>query len=156
MFSVSCYVHSIQLQRAFYITDEPIAATKSTVKVNFAPYLVDLILHGEIDPLRHKATVKDGVLNVKLFKITPGTWGRFDVTEAQMGAEADERRAEAMAAQGELESALRDKRRDRKSQDERFSTRKQMALEVRLYIATKSLFLADGMSVLGRIGGRAG
>lgn len=107
-------------------------ATKSTLKVNYAPYLVDILLHGEIDPLRHKATVRDGVLSVKLFKQTPGTWGRLHVPDLELGELAGERRAEALAAQGELEKELGDKRRDRKSQDERFSTRKQMALEVRL------------------------
>lgn len=110
-----------------------ILATKSTVKVNYSPYLVDVVLHGEINPLRHKATVKNGVLNIQLFKVAPGMWGKFDIQESDVPC-AVERRAEAASAQAELEKQLGEKRRDRKSQDERFSTRKQMALEVCLLL----------------------
>ena len=90
---------------------------------------MDVILHGEIDPLRHKASVKDGILNVKLFKQGPGMWGRFHVDVNEIDDEAIEKKTHALEAQNELEQELREKRRDRKSQDERFSTRKQMALE---------------------------
>jgi dyslexia susceptibility 1 candidate gene 1 protein len=111
-----------------------IFATQSTVKINFTPYLVDVVLHGDIDPVRHKATVKDGTLSVKLFKVTPGIWGKFHVEEDEQGDDQDaqatlERRAVGLAAQENLEKELGEKRKDRKSQDERFSTRKQMAID---------------------------
>lgn len=91
---------------------------------------MDVVLHGEIDPLRHKASVKDGVLNVKLFKKTPGTWGEFIASDDN--GKAAEIKMTAVAEQQKLEKEMGDKRRDRKAQDERFSTRKQMAIEVRI------------------------
>ncbi len=105
-------------------------ATSSTFKVNYSPYLVDLVLAGEIDPIRHKASVKEGVLTVKLFKKIPEIWGKFNITEESSVAVTDAIKSEALAAQEVLEKELQEKRRGRKAEDERFSTRKQMALEV--------------------------
>jgi hypothetical protein len=98
--------------------------------VNFAPYLIDVVLSGEIDPLRHKATVKDGELRVKLFKKVPGDmWGSFavDVEDKEALGKA---KADALVAHESLVQSLDEKRRDRRVEDERYSTRQQMKLDV--------------------------
>lgn len=107
------------------------SATSGTLKVNFAPYLVDVVLRGEIDPLRHKATVKDGELRVKLFKKNPGDmWGSFAVDAEEDADVVKKARADAVAAHESLVQALDEKRRDRRVEDERYSTRQQMKLDV--------------------------
>ena len=105
-----------------------IFVTTCTLKVNFSPYLIDLVLHGSIDALRHKATVKDGTLSLTFFKQPPASekpWGRL---VAEEGTEA-QKRADAMAAHDALQKDLLQQRRDRRVDDERFSLRKQMGLE---------------------------
>lgn len=87
---------------------------ESLLKVNFAPYLIDVLLHKRIDPKRHTgkkmgaqypichisavisiadgiiicsallcmlyftATVKEGMLNVILYKADKGIWGQME------------------------------------------------------------------------------
>ena len=109
------------------------SATATTFKVNFSPYIIDVVLCGSIDPIKHKATVKGGVLSVKLFKAAPigALWGKFHVIEVDShDIDTATVKAEALAQHETLEKDLQSKRRDRRSEDERFSTRKQMALEV--------------------------
>ena len=52
------------------------------MKVNYSPYILDVILHGKIDSTKHKAKVKDGVLTITLFKEQPGIWGLLVAPEA--------------------------------------------------------------------------
>ena len=105
-------------------------ATSSTFKVNYSPYLVDVVLAGDIDPIRHKASVKGGVLIVKLFKKSHEMWGKFNITEDSDALNTDAIKSEALVVQEALEKEMQEKRKGRKAEDERFSTRKQMALEV--------------------------
>ena len=51
-----------------------IFVTASTLKVNFSPYLLDLLLKSEVDSVKHKATVKSGVLVSTLLKLVAKTW----------------------------------------------------------------------------------
>ncbi len=58
-------------------------------------------------------------------------WGKFHVEEGDANdVDTAAVKAEAIAQHENLEKDLQSKRRDRRSEDERFSTRKQMALEV--------------------------
>ena len=45
-----------------------IYVTSNTLKVNYSPYLLDLVLKGRVDSVKHKATVKEGVLIITLLK----------------------------------------------------------------------------------------
>ena len=60
-----------------------IFCTENILKVNFVPYLVDILLHASVDSLKHKAIVKEGYLEIKLLKKVPGLWG---VLECQVDA----------------------------------------------------------------------
>ena len=104
-----------------------IFVTSCTLKVNYSPYLVDMVLHGTIDAVRHKATVKDGTLSITLFKL-PASGQLWDRLVAEEGTE-DARRAEALAAHDALQKDLAEQRRNRKIDDERHALRKQMGLE---------------------------
>lgn len=97
------------------------------MKVNFSPYLIDIVLSGQIDSLRHKARVKDGSLHLTLFKSQPGTWENLELSDDE--DQKAKIRTEATEKQKELDDQIQERRRDRKVADERFSTRKQMALE---------------------------
>lgn len=104
-----------------------IFVTSCTLKVNYSPYLVDMVLHGAIDAVRHKATVKDGTLSITLFKqpASEQLWGRL---VAEEGTE-EAKRVEALAAHDALQKDLAEQRRSRKIDDERHALRKQMGLE---------------------------
>lgn len=107
-----------------------IFVTSSTLKVNFSPYIVDILLFSTIDPLKHKATVKDGSLHVTIYKaaVSKGLWGELEIkTEDKLVA--TKLREESRSAQDALEVELEVKRRDRRTDDERFSLKKQMGLE---------------------------
>eukprot|EP01036_Dinobryon_divergens_P008309 gene8309-11093_t len=104
-----------------------IFVTTSTLKVNYAPYLLDIILKGKIDAVRHKASVKDGILNITLFKIENALWGNLEAIVED--DEAIRIRKESVLIQENLEKDLNEKRRDKRIDDERISTRKQMALD---------------------------
>lgn len=107
-----------------------IFVTSSTLKVNFSPYIVDILLFSTIDPLKHKATVKDGSLHVTIYKaaVSKGLWGELEIkTEDKLVA--TKLREESRSAQDALEIELGVKRRDRRTDDERFSLKKQMGLE---------------------------
>lgn len=106
-----------------------IFVTEKTLKVNFSPYLVDLVLKGEVDSVKHKATVKDGVLVVTLLKKEPNAvWGEL-VSSIQDKTTLKEVKTQSLAKQAELETELATGRKDRKHDDEKHSLRKQMALE---------------------------
>ena len=107
-----------------------IFVTSSTLKVNFSPYIVDILLFSAIDSLKHKATIKDGNLQITIYKavISQGIWGEIEL-KTENKSVATKLRQESRSAQDALEAELGVKRRDRKTDDERFSLRKQMGLE---------------------------
>lgn len=97
------------------------------MKINFSPYLIDIVLNGQIDSLRHKARVKDGTLHLTLFKAQLGIWENLEISNDEN--QKAKIRSEANEKQKELDDQIYERRKDRKIADERFSTRKQMALE---------------------------
>lgn len=107
-----------------------IFVTSSTLKVNFSPYIVDILLFSAIDSLKHKATIKDGNLQITIYKAatSQGLWGEIEL-KTENKSVATKLREESRSAQDALEAELGVKRRDRKADDERFSLRKQMSLE---------------------------
>jgi len=103
-----------------------IFCTSSTLKVNYSPYILDLVLRGPINAVKHKATVKEGVLTVTLFKAgSEGLWGTLLASDEDSAA----LRAKSAADHKNLQKELSEQRRDRRVDDERFSLRKQMALD---------------------------
>ena len=88
------------------------------------------MLNGQIDSLKHKARVKNGTLQLTLFKANPGIWGSLELDEANAEEKARVRN-ESAQHQKELDEQLSARRKDRRIADERFSTKKQMALEER-------------------------
>ena len=102
--------------------------TTSTLKVNFSPFLIDVVLSGTVDSLRHKAKVRNGVLKITLFKASDNQviWGSLEVANKE---ERDVLRQSSSLKQREIEEKLLEQRKDRKVADERHSVRKQMALE---------------------------
>lgn len=101
--------------------------TVSTLKVNYAPYIIDFVLKNEIDSLKHKAAVKDGVLIITIFKKTAGPWTSLE-------ADGDkntlmEIKKESSLNQLKIEENLTAKRSEKKIADERHAVRKQMALD---------------------------
>lgn len=108
-----------------------IFVTSSTLKINFSPYIIDVVLYDIIDALKHKASVKDGSLIVTIFKTNLGKlWPTLINSDASTDKSfAAEAKAQSMAEQSHLESALKEKRKDKKIDDERHALRKQMALD---------------------------
>lgn len=107
-----------------------IYVTSSTLKVNFSPYIVNIVLRSDIDPIKHKATVKDGSLLVTLYKTetSQGLWGALEFDTDDKVA-ISKLREESQTAQDALEKELGEKRKDRRTEDERFALRKQMGLD---------------------------
>jgi len=104
-----------------------VLVTASTLKVNFAPYLIDIVLHGRVDSLRHKAKVRGGILKITLFKSDDQSiWGILEVPDND---EKDVLRQKSSFQHQDLEDKLAVSRKDRRVADERHSVRKQMALE---------------------------
>lgn len=104
---------------------------ESLLKVNFAPYLIDVLLHKRIDPKRHTATVKEGMLNVILYKADKGIWGQMesDVSLSKDKKAIKELRAEAFKKQEQFELERKEKRKQDLIEDDKFATRSQMALD---------------------------
>ena len=99
----------------------------STIKVNFSPYLLDIVLSKEINSLKHKAAVKDGQLNITLYKKDIGIWGALVATGDSMTLAVVKQ--EALAAQASLDQQLELQRKDRKIDEEKHALRKQMKLD---------------------------
>mgnify|MGYP003385860461 CR=1 FL=1 len=102
-----------------------IVATKSTLKVNYSPYIIDVVLSGQIDPVQHKARVKNGSLTITLKKVVASKWDSFVNTSADASAI----KAASLAEHAEFEKEQAAKRKDRQIDDERYSTRSQMAVD---------------------------
>ena len=89
---------------------------------------MELVLSNEIDPLKHKASVKDGILIITLFKkVTDRLWELLEAVgdKAELNAIKDESNQRLQSLNEELAS----KRIDRKVADERHAVRKQMTLD---------------------------
>ena len=107
-----------------------IFCTENILKVNYAPFLIDILLYAPIDPNQHRAKVKDGVLEIKLFKQTRGTWGQIDSELVDKDKEAASiARSASLRKQEELEISLKEKRKVSAVENDRFATRAQMALD---------------------------
>lgn len=102
------------------------SVTPSLLKVNYSPYLVDIVLNGIIDSIRHKAKVKNGVLNLTLFKSTTEMWRSLEITDKDKSKDI---RIESIRNQESLEEQRNERRKEKKYEDEKHSLRKQMALE---------------------------
>lgn len=102
-----------------------IFVTSSALKINYPPYLIDLVLRNSVDSVKHKAVIKNGVLVVTLFKTEHIHWGELEAPSAIK----EEMRETGRKIHEDLEKELQTKRRERKSEDERFSVKRQMALD---------------------------
>ena len=107
-----------------------IFVTSSTLKVNYSPFIIDIVLAFSIVPTKHKATVKDGELRITLFKTeqSMNIWGSL---ELNITGDSDVKliKKESVIAQEELEKELTENRKGRRIEDERFAVRKQMSLD---------------------------
>ena len=106
-----------------------IAVQGFVLKVNYNPYLLDLTLSHEIDSLKHKATVnKRGDLRIELFKKEANViWTSL---EADVSAEElQKRRQESVLVDEALNKDLQVQRADARIAEEKYSLRKQMALD---------------------------
>jgi dyslexia susceptibility 1 candidate gene 1 protein len=97
------------------------------LKVNFSPYILDIVLFKEVDSVKHKATVKDGVLSITLCKKEPGLWGAIEIDGSKEEIKAA--KMDASAQQAVLNETLSQQRHERKLAEEKHSLRKQMKLE---------------------------
>ena len=100
--------------------------TSNSLKVNFSPYLIDIILKGEVDPSRNKATVSQGNLNITLYKKTPFIWNALEDSSKEISVEL---RKELAQEQYDRENVLSEARKMKKTEDERFALKQQMALD---------------------------
>jgi dyslexia susceptibility 1 candidate gene 1 protein len=106
-----------------------ILVTSKTLKVNFSPYIVDIVLHSTIDAIKHKATVKEGNLQITLYKTdnSLGLWGILERKDDK--TVLTKLREDSITAHEVAEKELEEKRKDRRTDDERYSLKKQMGLE---------------------------
>ncbi len=105
-----------------------IYVTSNTLKVNYSPYLLDLVLKGRVNSVKHKAIVKEGVLVITLLKESAGTWGDLlcDVRDKTTLLEI---KKYAVEGQTEKEKDLQAERKDKKIDEEKHALRKQMKLD---------------------------
>lgn len=85
------------------------------------------MLQHEVDPLKHKASVKDGTLIVTLYKKVIGLWGNLEI-DGDLQVRNDIKK-ESLANYESLNEELKEKRKDKRLAEEKFSLRKQMALD---------------------------
>jgi dyslexia susceptibility 1 candidate gene 1 protein len=88
---------------------------------------LELFFLHDIDPIKHKASVKDGVLNITLYKKLHEVWGSFIKKTDEVSREIIKK--ESIAEHQTLSADLINKRQERKISDERYSIKQQMALE---------------------------
>jgi dyslexia susceptibility 1 candidate gene 1 protein len=104
-----------------------VLVSEITLKVNYVPYLVDIVLCKEVNAVRHKAIVKEGTLHITLFKKVAEHWGecvRKDEKDI-----LDQIKAEALRKREEIEKEIDTKKGERKVDEERQAVRKQMSLD---------------------------
>ena len=105
-----------------------IYVTRNTLKVNYSPYLLDFVLKSGVDSVKHKATVKEGVLVITLLKETPGVWGDL-LSDVKDKATLQEIKKFAVDGQTQKEKELHAERKDMKIDEEKHALRKQMKLD---------------------------
>ena len=73
-------------------TSLDIYETDNFLKISFSPYLTQIDLLEKVDYLQSSANIEDGVLIVKLHKVTSATWGTLEVsgTKAELRARREE------------------------------------------------------------------
>eukprot|EP00606_Chrysophyceae_sp_TOSAG23-5_P001312 GSChrysophyteH2.ASY1.ANO1.1430.1 assembled CDS len=124
-----------------------IFVTTTTLKINYAPNLIDIVLGGTVDAVRHKAKVKEGVLHVTLLKtdaegrllsastntaiLKANLWGSLASTSITDKHELTKAKEAALEGNTQLQEKMALERRDRRIDDEKHALRKQMALEER-------------------------
>ena len=106
-----------------------IFVTSKLLKVNYAPYLVEVLLHGAINEKKHKAMVKDGVLNMILLKVEPGKWGQLAEGGVDNKDAFQQKKKDAMLEHEKVEVLSAEERKERRLKDEKFALRKQMAID---------------------------
>lgn len=87
--------------------------------------MIDIILHGSIDPVKYKARVLDGILNLIVFKTIQEPWTTLAANRVM---DIDTRRAlDAEVTVREVRNS-KDKM-NRKVEEERYTLRKQMSID---------------------------
>lgn len=106
--------------------------TAESLKVNYAPFIVDILLHSRVDPNRQKAVVKEGVLLITLFKEdSTSTWGRLVSEITGDKAAVIEKKQEIATEHQALTKELQELRKDKRIEDERHALKKQMSMDNR-------------------------
>lgn len=103
-----------------------VRVTQKTLKINFSPYLIDIVLSQAIDPVKHKAVVKEGVLILTLFKSLAEKWLQLELDDDEATKQA---KSDALSSHDELTKEISKKIQDRKISDERLAVRKQMNVD---------------------------
>ncbi len=118
---------NVSLFFCLYLVYLHLLVSGNDLKVNYSPYLIDIVLFGAVDSLKHKATVKDGILSITLVKKEPSLWNQLEV---ELDKDAFQlTKAEALKSHYQLEEQLATKQKDRKIEEERHAVRQQMALD---------------------------
>ena len=113
-----------------------IFVTTTTLKINYAPNLIDIVLSGTVDAVRHKAKVKEGVLHVTLLKtdaegrllsastntafLKANLWGSLASTSITDKHELTKAKAAALEGNTQLQEKMALERRDRRIDDEKY------------------------------------
>merc|ERR1711916_54925 len=94
-------------------------------------YLIDILLHKRIDPRRHTATTKHGVLSIILYKADEGLWGQLesDISLSKDKKAIKEHKAEALKKQEQFEKERKEKRMQTLIDNDKFATRSQMEID---------------------------
>ena len=107
-----------------------VITTTNFVKVSFGSWLLALDLFGEVGEGRgSKATIKNGVLTVKLVKKAKGIWGQLTIPNEKGRDWIEARRAEGMEEREKRVSEMHEKAKEKRVEEERMALKKQMALE---------------------------
>lgn len=111
-----------------------IFVSTSVLKINYSPYLVEIFLLKEVDAVKHKATVKDGVLTITLMKKIPEHWGTLEISLEEYERDQKKehllkKKQEALEQRTALEQKLAAEVTDRKITEERHAVKQQMALD---------------------------
>mmetsp|Transcript_23746 Transcript_23746/g.25991 ORF Transcript_23746/g.25991 Transcript_23746/m.25991 type:complete len:783 (-) Transcript_23746:142-2490(-) len=111
-----------------------IFVSTSVLKINYSPYLVEIFLLKEVDAVKHKATVKDGVLTITLMKKIPEHWGTLEISLEEYERDQKKehllkKKQEALEQRTALEQKLAAEATDRKITEERHAVKQQMALD---------------------------
>ncbi len=87
--------------------------------------MIQVILKSAVNPLKHKANLINGILNITLYKEEPKIWGSLEADK-----KLDENFREQVDSENKLISEqLKEMRQSKKIEEERFSLRKQMKLD---------------------------